>query len=154
MKSGPVKLIKLNHQKLNHSPTLELYRILHIFLLLTPKKCTNAMCDCTSHACRTHVARKRQKKFRSISDLKTFQQTPITNIVKSRLPPLWGFHLYCMQIFSVDTTIFKKKLPSKVAKNKLGWAVFSTANRPKNSPNLKFGSIKISHYAIYVWGRP
>ena len=36
-----------------------------------------------------------------------------------------------------------KKLPSKVANNCLGRAVFSTASRPKTSPNLKFCSIQM-----------
>ena len=29
-------------------------------------------------------------------------------------------------------------MQSKVANNRLGWAVFSTANHSKTSPNLKF----------------
>ena len=40
-----------------------------------------------------------------------------------------------------------KKLTSKAANNRVGWAVFSTANRPKTSPNIKFCSIKIAHRA-------
>ena len=50
---------------------------------------------------------------------------------------LWLSHLYFMQFFSVDTTIFKKKCPLKLAYFSFGWAVFSTANWPKTSPNLK-----------------
>ena len=61
-----------------------------------------------------------------------------------------------MQLFSADPTIFLKKnfapknLPSKVANDRLGWAVFRTANRPKTSPNLKFCFIKIAHCATYL----
>ena len=42
-------------------------------------------------------------------------------------------------------------MPSKVANNRLGWAVFSTANQQKTSLNLKFCSIKIAHRATYIY---
>ena len=38
-----------------------------------------------------------------------------------------------------------KKMPSKLTCFSLGWAVFSTANWPKTSPNLKFCFIYMSH---------
>ena len=62
-----------------------------------------------------------------------------------------------MQLFSADATMFKKKIniffapenmkktPSKVAHNRPRPFFFSTANRPKSSPNLNSCSIKISH---------
>ena len=53
-----------------------------------------------------------------------------------------------MQLFSADSTIFfkkKKKMPSKVTNIRLGWAVFSTDNRHKTSPNLKLCFIKTAH---------
>ena len=34
-------------------------------------------------------------------------------------------------------------MPSKVANNRLGWAVFNTANQQKTSLNLKFCSKKL-----------
>ena len=40
-----------------------------------------------------------------------------------------------------------KKLPSKVAYFMAKSEIFSTANLPKTSPNLKFCSIKIAHHA-------
>ena len=62
-----------------------------------------------------------------------------------------------MQLFSADTTIFKKKIApknmkkptSKVAHN---WPqfFFSIANQPNTSPNLNFCSIQIAHRATYV----
>ena len=49
--------------------------------------------------------------------------------------------------FSADTKFFlahkkQKKMPSKVANDRLGCTVFSTANQPKTSPSLKFCSLK------------
>ena len=43
-------------------------------------------------------------------------------------------------------------MPSKIANNRLGWAVFSTANHPKTSPNLKFCYKKMSHvpHDLYI----
>ena len=48
-----------------------------------------------------------------------------------------------MQLFGAGATIsfarkISKKLPSKVAYNRLGCPVFSTANQPETSSNLKF----------------
>ena len=42
-------------------------------------------------------------------------------------------------------------MPSKVANYRLGWAVFSTANQPQTSPNLKFCFIKMSHRATLIY---
>ena len=53
-----------------------------------------------------------------------------------------------MQLFSADSTIFFKKkikMPSKVTNIRLGWAVFSTDNLHKTSPNLKLCFIKTAH---------
>ena len=44
-----------------------------------------------------------------------------------------------------------KKLASKVAYFSLIWAGFSTANRPKTSPNFKFCSIKKAHRVTYIY---
>ena len=43
-----------------------------------------------------------------------------------------------------------KKLPSKAANNRLGRAVFGTANKPKTSPSLKFCPIEIAHRVTYI----
>ena len=62
-----------------------------------------------------------------------------------------------MELFSADTTISKKmpmkhkKLALKVVYFSVIWADFSTANRPKTSPNLKLCSIKMAHRATYVY---
>ena len=54
-----------------------------------------------------------------------------------------------MQLFSAGATM-PQKILKKATNNRLGWAVFSTADRPKTSPNVKFCSMKIAHRATYL----
>ena len=64
-----------------------------------------------------------------------------------------------MELFSADTTIFKKEKKCPPAKKKqyknyqssrLNWAVLSITNLPKTSPDLKFCSMEIAHLATYM----
>ena len=61
-----------------------------------------------------------------------------------------------MQLFSIDAiTILKKKCPWKhkeIALRSTGQSkIFSTANRPKTSPNLIFCTIKIVSRGTYIY---
>ena len=53
------------------------------------------------------------------------------------------FHLYSIQFFSADT---KKNDP-----NRSDWAVSSTANQPKTSPNLEFCFKKMSYVPLDLY---
>ena len=105
-----------------------------------------------------HTVSKLRRKFKKKSKLGSSSILIMIKWMRSIHQMYLGmYHMGNLQMAHMSCVFSKenyhkniKKLPSKVANNCLGRAVFSTASRPKTSPNLKFCSIQMPHCATYI----